>query len=120
MAALWLIAVTLVIALSTAASTAASPRVAAQQSDVPPKKAASVSGGPALPPGPLQQKARTACLECHDAHIIVQQRLDKKTWTKEVDKMIRWGAVVDPKDRDAFIEYFSANFGTDAAPPTHR
>jgi hypothetical protein len=116
-AALLLIAVALVITLSTVLF-AASPRVDTQQSDVRPKKTASVSGGPPLPPGPLQQKARTACLECHDAHIIVQQRLDKKTWTKEVDKMIRWGAVVDPKDRDAFIEYFSATFGTDAAAPT--
>ena len=35
----------------------------------------------------------TACLECHDAAVIVQQRLSKAAWTKEVDKMIsgvRW------------------------------
>ena len=75
---------------------------------------------PDLPPGPLQLKARTACLECHDAHIIVQQRLDRKTWTREVDKMVRWGAVVDAADRQAFIDYFSASFSPEkpvAAPP---
>ncbi len=71
---------------------------------------------PDLPPGPVQEKARTACLECHDAGIILQQRLDQKTWTKEVDKMIRWGATVDAKDRDAFIDYLSTNFPADKPP----
>jgi hypothetical protein len=75
---------------------------------------------PDLPGGPLKQKARTACMECHDARIIVQQRLDRKAWTKEVDKMIRWGAVVDPKERTSFIDYFSTHFGTnpEEAKPT--
>jgi hypothetical protein len=68
---------------------------------------------PDLPPGPVQAKVRTACMECHESRIILQQRLSKGTWTKEVDKMIKWGAVVDPNDRDAFIDYLSTNFGTD-------
>src|ERR1700751_3764601 len=72
--------------------------------------------GPELPPGPMQAKATTACAECHEARIIVQQRLSKAAWTKEVDKMIKWGALVDPADRDALIEYLSANFGVDKAP----
>ena len=79
----------------------------------PPKQAASASVNPQLPAGAMQQKATTACMECHDARILVQQRLDRKAWTKEVDKMIRWGAVVDPSDRDALIEYFATNFGPD-------
>lgn len=66
-----------------------------------------------LPPGPMQAKATTACTECHDARIILQQRLGKAAWTKEVDKMVKWGAVVDPADRDALIDYFSANFPPD-------
>ena len=74
------------------------------------------SQAPDLPPGPVQEKAHTACTECHDAGIIVQQRLDRKVWGKEVDKMIRWGAVVDPKDRDAFVDYFSTNFPPDKPP----
>lgn len=77
----------------------------AQQSQQP--------AAPELPAGPLQQKAITACMECHDAGIMVQQRLDRKLWTREVDKMIRWGAVVDPQDHDALIDYFAANYGTD-------
>src|SRR5678815_4831564 len=66
-----------------------------------------------LPAGPMQAKANTACLECHDAPIIAQQRLSKAAWTKEVDKMVKWGALVDPQDRDPLIDYFSANFGVD-------
>lgn len=66
-----------------------------------------------LPTGKMQQKATTACTECHEARIILQQRLSKAAWAKEVDKMIKWGAVVDANDHDALIEYLSANFGVD-------
>ncbi len=71
---------------------------------------------PDLPAGTMRQRASTACLECHDAHIIVQQRLDKKAWAKEVDKMIRWGALVEAKDRDALVEYLSTNFNAGLPP----
>jgi hypothetical protein len=64
-----------------------------------------------LPSGPIQEKATAACTSCHEARIIVQQRLSKPAWTKEVDKMTKWGAEVDPKDRDGLIDYLSANFG---------
>ena len=64
-----------------------------------------------LPAGAMQAKATTACTECHEARIIVQQRLSKAAWTKEVDKMVKWGAVVDANDRDALIDYLSTNFG---------
>jgi hypothetical protein len=66
-----------------------------------------------LPAGPAKEKAEAACLTCHEARIIVQQRLSKAAWTKELDKMIKWGAEVDPKDHDALIDYFTANFGPD-------
>jgi hypothetical protein len=66
-----------------------------------------------LPAGAMRAKATTACLECHEARIILQQRLSKAAWSKEVDKMVKWGAVVDPKDHDAVIDYLSANFGPD-------
>jgi hypothetical protein len=66
-----------------------------------------------LPAGAMQAKATTACLECHEARIILQQRLSKAAWTKEVDKMVKWGAVVDPNDHDALIDYLSTNFSPD-------
>jgi mono/diheme cytochrome c family protein len=68
---------------------------------------------PDLPAGAMQAKATTACLECHEARIILQQRLSKGAWTKEVDKMTKWGAVVAPADRDALIDYLSTNFSPD-------
>lgn len=69
-----------------------------------------------LPAGPIQTKATTACTECHEARIILQQRLSKAAWTKEVDKMIKWGAVVDANDHDALIDYLSTNFSPDQPP----
>ena len=69
-----------------------------------------------LPAGPIEAKATTACLECHEARIILQQRLSKTGWTKEVDKMTKWGALVDPSDRDALIDYLSTNFGPGQPP----
>ena len=78
--------------------------------------AALAAQAPDLPAGAMQQKARTACLECHDPGIILQQRLDRKTWQREVDKMIRWGAVVEPADRDALVNYFFTNFNPDLPP----
>jgi hypothetical protein len=69
-----------------------------------------------LPPGAMQAKATTACLECHEARIILQQRLTNAAWTKEVDKMVKWGAVVDGNDRYALIDYLSTNFSPDKGP----
>ena len=69
-----------------------------------------------LPAGPMQAKATTACLECHEARIILQQRLSKAAWTKEVDKMTKWGALLDPSDREALIDYLSRNFAPDQPP----
>jgi hypothetical protein len=66
-----------------------------------------------LPPGAMHAKATTSCLECHEARIILQQRLSKAAWTKEVDKMVKWGAVVDANDHDALIDYLSTNFSPD-------
>ena len=84
----------------------------------------SASGNENLPIGAMRQKATAACLECHEARIILQQRLSKPAWTKEVDKMVKWGALVDAKDRDALIDYLSVNFGPDqsaySAPRTAR
>ena len=69
-----------------------------------------------LPAGQMSDKATTACTECHEARIILQQRLSKAAWTKEVDKMTKWGAVVDATDRDALIDYLSTNFSPDKLP----
>jgi hypothetical protein len=64
----------------------------------------------------MRAKVTTACTECHESRIILQQRLSTAAWTKEVDKMINWGAVVDAGDRPAFIGYLSTNFPPDKGP----
>ena len=74
------------------------------------------NASPQLPEGAMKAKVTTACTECHEARIIVQQRLSKAAWTKEVDKMSKWGALVEPADRDGFIDYLSSNFPADKAP----
>jgi mono/diheme cytochrome c family protein len=89
------------------ALSAASPFLAQAQ------KPAAASATADLPAGAMQAKATTSCLECHEARIILQQRLNKAVWTKEVDKMTKWGALVDPADRDALIDYLSTNFSPD-------
>jgi mono/diheme cytochrome c family protein len=80
---------------------------------LPAQKSAPANVTADLPAGAMQTRATTACLECHEARIILQQRLSKAAWTKEVDKMTKWGAVVDPADRDALIDYLSTNFSPD-------
>ena len=75
--------------------------------------AAQSSPNAELPAGAAKGKAEAACLTCHEARMIVQQRLSKAAWAKEVDKMVKWGAEVDPKDHDALVDYFSANFSPD-------
>lgn len=89
------------------AMTVALPFRAVGQKDAVPSASAE------LPAGAMQAKATTACTECHEARIILQQRLSKAAWGKEVDKMMKWGAVVDAADHDALIDYLSANFGVD-------
>jgi hypothetical protein len=69
-----------------------------------------------LPAGDMKAKATAACLGCHEARIILQQRLTKAAWTKEVDKMTKWGAIVDSNDHDALVDYLSTNFSPDKDP----
>jgi mono/diheme cytochrome c family protein len=52
------------------------------------------------------------CLACHNAALIAQQRLDEAGWTRELDKMIRWGATVPEDRRDALVSYLARMFGT--------
>lgn len=51
-----------------------------------------------------------ACLVCHDADIIGQQKLSKTGWTRSVEKMMRWGASVTDADKEPLVEYLAAQF----------
>lgn len=55
------------------------------------------------------RKAEEAsCIACHSTRLIDSQRLSAAAWTKEVDKMIGWGAIVP--DRRLLIDYLSSEY----------
>jgi hypothetical protein len=51
------------------------------------------------------------CTICHSSDLITQQQLDRSLWTKEVDKMIKWGAPVRPEEQKFLLDYLSAYYG---------
>ncbi len=63
-----------------------------------------------LPEGPGADVTRARCVSCHEADLIVQQRLSRAGWEREVDKMVRWGAVVEPSERTPLVEYLARHF----------
>lgn len=54
---------------------------------------------------------KRACLTCHDADIIEQQKLSKVGWTRSVEKMMRWGATVSDAEKEPLVEYLSSRYG---------
>jgi DMSO/TMAO reductase YedYZ molybdopterin-dependent catalytic subunit len=63
------------------------------------------SSPPAQPVG-----YQTACLICHDEAMMVQQRLTPAQWDREINKMVGWGAPLEPGDREAILKYLSTQF----------
>jgi cytochrome c5 len=63
-----------------------------------------------LPPGPGRDIVAKRCVTCHEADLITQQKLTRAGWTRSVDKMVRWGAVVESDERDLMLGYLSAHF----------
>ena len=66
-----------------------------------------------LPEGKGKARVEEACLPCHSADLLVQQRLTPKQWTATVEKMMRWGAEVKESEKQVLIDYLSKNFGVD-------
>jgi mono/diheme cytochrome c family protein len=63
-----------------------------------------------LPDGKGVEIARNQCLHCHEADLIVQQRLSRAGWVREIEKMVRWGAKVKDDEREVLADYFAARF----------
>ena len=79
-----------------------------------------------LPAGTMKPLADQACLHCHSADMIRQQKLNEKQWTAEITKMVGWGAAVPEDQRAALVAYLLEHFGPDndrfhplAAQPVH-
>ena len=66
-----------------------------------------------LPLGPGKAIADQACLRCHSADILRQQRLSEKQWTASVTKMIGWGAEIPENKKAELVAYLARNFGPD-------
>jgi hypothetical protein len=73
------------------------------------------SAPPAVP-GPADQVAGdkpagyTACLGCHDEHMMRQQHLTREQWDREIGKMTGWGAQLKPAERSTILDYLAAHF----------
>jgi hypothetical protein len=51
------------------------------------------------------------CLSCHEADLTRQQRLSRQGWAREVEKMIRWGALVTEAEKEPLIDFLSKSYG---------
>jgi len=67
--------------------------------------------GPALPATPGADVAAARCLGCHEADLIMAQRLSPAGWDREVGKMERWGARLTPEERPRLVGYLTREFG---------
>jgi sulfite oxidase len=50
---------------------------------------------------------REACLTCHENDVVMQQRLTRAQWDRELTKMSNWGARIPPDERNALLDYLS-------------
>ena len=55
---------------------------------------------------------------CHGPSLIAQQRLDRDGWTREVEKMIGWGATVSVAEKNALINYLTTLFNSSRPRPS--
>ena len=65
------------------------------------------SGNP-LPPGEHMPLVLGACIPCHSAEMVAQQRLDRATWEAIVDRMMTYGAPITPETRPLILEYLAS------------
>jgi mono/diheme cytochrome c family protein len=63
-----------------------------------------------FPAGKGAELARAKCVTCHEADLIVSQRLSRLGWTREVEKMMRWGTALTEAEKETLIDYFAAHF----------
>ena len=72
---------------------------------------------PALvwPAGPGADIVQQKCGICHGPELIRSQRLTAEQWTREVDKMVAWGAPLDPAEKAVLAAYLTRHLGVDRA-----
>jgi cytochrome c5 len=70
----------------------------------------SIADAQQLPPGPGLDVLNKRCVSCHETDIISSQKLSLTGWTRSVDKMVRWGAVITPEERKLLEPYLAQHF----------
>ena len=70
-----------------------------------------------LPEGGGSAIARGRCLACHGADMLLQQRLSRDAWDRELSKMIGWGAAVQDAERQPLLEYLAAHLSQTPTSP---
>ena len=89
-----------------------------------PRSGGDARAGEPIGPSAVEQRGLTLinarCTLCHSSDLITQQRLDRPSWTKVVDKMVTWGAAVGPDERKALLDYLAASYGPLNSPEAPR
>ncbi len=72
-----------------------------------------------LPAAGIAQKMQDTCTRlCHGPSLIAQQRLDVAGWTREVNKMVGWGAEIEGGDKEELVRYLAAQFNANRSRPS--
>jgi cytochrome c5 len=66
-----------------------------------------------MPTGAGKTTTSNACLKCHSADLLWQQRLNQAQWDGIITKMAGWGADFPAGRRNELLSYLMKNFGPD-------
>lgn len=64
-----------------------------------------------LPVSAGVEVAKAKCIGCHEADLIVSQRLSQGGWDREIAKMERWGATLSAEERTTLLTYLTRELG---------
>ena len=68
------------------------------------------SSSKVVPEGRGQDVFRISCMSCHDDTPITASKRDRTGWTREVEKMINWGAYVPSNRKEELVDYLVKSF----------
>ena len=68
------------------------------------------ASGKAIPEGKGSDIFQVSCLICHDDKTVGALKRDRTAWTREIEKMMNWGAYVPAERKDELIDYLTNAF----------
>ena len=69
------------------------------------------------PDGDGKDLVKKNCLICHSGELITGQRLNRKIWAKEVEKMAGWGSPIPEEEKSKLVDYLTKHYSPDAPLP---